>query len=99
MEKKEEGIEMNEQIKKVIDERKRQDKKWGEQNHSPLLWLSIIGEEFGEMCKEANEYGFSSDLKRIQDLQTEAIQCAACCVAMVESLDRTLLKDLTEEEK
>lgn len=49
--KKKVGIEMNEQIEKVINERKRQDKKWGEQNHSPLLWLSIIGEEFGEMCK------------------------------------------------
>lgn len=65
----------------------------------PKHWLLIIGEEFGEICKEANEYSFSSDLKRIQDLQTEAIQCAACCVAMVESLDRTLLKNLTEEEK
>ncbi|WP_375270004.1 hypothetical protein [Enterococcus sp. DIV0212c] len=47
----------------MINERKRQDKKWGEQNHSLLLWLSIIGEEFGEMCKEANEYDFCSDLK------------------------------------
>lgn len=94
--KKKEGIEMNEQIEKVINERKRQDKKWGEQNHSPMFWLSIIGEEFGEMCKEANEYEFSSDLKRIQDLQAEAIQCAACCVAMAESLGRNLLKDLND---
>lgn len=55
---------MNEQIEKVIAERKNQDEKWGEQNHSPLLWLSIIREKFGEMYKEANEYGFSSDLKK-----------------------------------
>ncbi|MFD2308177.1 hypothetical protein [Enterococcus termitis] len=53
---------MNEQIEKVINGWKRQGKKWGEQNHSPLLWLLIIGEDFGEMCKEANEYGFSPGL-------------------------------------
>ncbi|OJG98550.1 hypothetical protein RV18_GL002973 [Enterococcus termitis] len=60
--KKKEGKEMNEQIEKVINGWKRQGKKWGEQNHSPLLWLLIIGEDFGEMCKEANEYGFSPGL-------------------------------------
>lgn len=30
---------------------------------------------------------------------TEAIQCAACCVAIVDSLDCTLLKDLTAKER
>lgn len=82
---------MNEYLKEIVEERQNQDKKWGEQNHSPLLWLSIIGEEYGEMCKEANEFGFSNDLQRISDLKTEAIQCAACCIAMIESIDRNIL--------
>lgn len=83
---------MNQQLESIAAERKRQDQKWGEQNHSPLFWLSIIGEEYGEMCKEANEFEFSGDIQRMKDLQQEAIQCAACCVAMVESIDRNILK-------
>lgn len=85
-------------LRKISDERNRQDEKWGEQNHNPLLWLSIIGEEYGEMCKEANEFSFSDDLQRMENLKTEAIQCAASCVAMIESIERNVFnKDKNEE--
>ena len=36
-------------------ERLVQDRNHGEQNHDPLLWLSILGEEFGEVSKEIYE--------------------------------------------
>jgi NTP pyrophosphatase (non-canonical NTP hydrolase) len=82
-------------INKIRAERKRQDEKWGEQNHHPLMWFSIIGEEFGEMCKAFNEYSFEHDPNHIEDMQREAIQVAACCVAMVECLERQAEKGLT----
>lgn len=34
-------------INKVLEERKRQDIKWGEQNHPAPVWGTIIGEEYG----------------------------------------------------
>ena len=82
-------------LEKIRDERIRQEDKWGESNHHPLVWFSIIGEEYGEMCKAFNEY-FSSIYdndeptkhNRLDDMKTEAIQVAACCVAMLECIDR-----------
>lgn len=75
-------------LEKITKERENQNQKWGEQNHHPLQWLSIIGEEYGEMCKKANEFGFNSDPQQLINLKKEAIQCAACCLAMIESIDR-----------
>jgi hypothetical protein len=39
------------QILKVLNERRRQDAKWGEQNHNDYYWLGILAEEFGEAAK------------------------------------------------
>lgn len=41
----------------VLAERHRQDSKWGVQNCPATEWMSILGEEFGELCKEVNELG------------------------------------------
>jgi hypothetical protein len=71
-----------------MEERKAQDEKWGEQNHHPLLWFSIIGEEYGEMCHAFNEYSFDEDPNFIDEIEREAVQVAACCVAMLECIDR-----------
>jgi len=68
-------------LRSVSDERDRQDEKWGEQNHRLSYWLSIIGEEFGEMCKAYNEGDYGQ-------MEREAIQTAACCVALVEHFCR-----------
>lgn len=84
-------------LQKIQDERKRQDEKWGEQNHHPLMWFSIMGEEYGEMCKAFNEYTFDSDCNHLEDMQREAIQVAAVCVAMLECIDRELQKGKGEE--
>jgi NTP pyrophosphatase (non-canonical NTP hydrolase) len=67
-------------------ERERQDKKWGEQNHDHYKWVAIIGEEFGEMCQALLEGRYAS-------MEKEAIQVAACCVAMIESVHRQGLID------
>jgi len=69
----------------VVDERKRQDDKWGEQNHNPERWLAILGEEVGEACKavlEGDAEGYRKEL----------VQVAAVAVAAVENLDRAEAK-------
>ena len=65
-------------------ERRRQDAKWGEQNHDAFLWLAILGEEFGETAKAAIE-------GRLADMRTELIHVAAVAVAAIESLNRNEL--------
>jgi hypothetical protein len=39
----------------VAAERKRQDTKWGQQNHDPFKWLAILQEKVGEASKSALE--------------------------------------------
>lgn len=73
--------------------------KWGEKNHHPLTWFSIIGEKYGEMCKAFNQYYLvgdaeTSDFNHFEDMQREAIQVAASCVAMLECIDRQAEKGL-----
>ena len=75
-------------ISDVITERKRQDEKWGEQNHDNFVWSSIIGEEYGELCKAINEYGFNPTPETRLDIYTEAIQTMASCMAMLECIGR-----------
>jgi len=67
-------------------ERTRQELKWGEQNHSPDRWLVILGEEFGECCKDSFEGRYSL-------LRTELIHVAAVAIAVIESLDRNELAE------
>lgn len=68
-------------LKEVKHERHNQEIKWGEQNHQPLKWLAILGEEVGETNKAILE----DDLENYRE---ELIQVAAVAVAMVESFDR-----------
>lgn len=72
----------------IIQERDRQDVKWGEQNHT-YQWTSILGEEYGEVCEAMNRVIWGDNKAKAQnDLRMELIQCAAVCVAWVECLDR-----------
>ena len=97
-------MNVNEKVKligvlhEVEDERERQNHKWGEQNHNPIEWISILGEEFGEASKEAIEYHFKQmrsadapenwDSEKLLKYRTELIQVAAVAVCMIECLDR-----------
>ena len=75
----------------VALERVRQESKWGEQNHHPMVWLSILGEEVGESCEAANEaYHSGPSQGKWENYRKELIQVAAVAIAMVESLDREL---------
>lgn len=82
----------------VRKERDRQDAKWGEQNHSPFVWLAILGEEVGEVNKAALESVVFRPqdrdaenqwlLQKLEDYREELVQVAAVACAMIESFDR-----------
>jgi len=90
-------------LKEIQNERKRQNEEWGEQNHTPIEWVSILTEEVGEVAKEAVDYHFKNPVKnyhayfpsmeqaqedRIREYRKELIQVAAVAVQMIECLDR-----------
>lgn len=68
-------------LQEIADERKRQDIKWGEQNHHPYKWLAILGEEVGEADRAALE-------GNLVEYHKELIQVAAVAIAAIESLNR-----------
>ncbi len=81
---------LREIFQEIISERERQDNKWGEQNHNPFTWLTILGEEYGEACKAVLEahfdgYGITGDYS---DYRKELIETATVAVAAIECLDR-----------
>ena len=69
-------------ILKVRDELKRQKDKWGVQDHNATMWATIIGEQYGEMCKEVNEFMFTPTPEIEVKMFEEAVQTAAYCIAM-----------------
>ena len=73
----------------VIEERRRQDKKWGtNRQHHPVQWLAILIEEVGEANRAALEASFT-DYNRTgdySDLRIELIQVVAVAVATMESM-------------
>lgn len=70
----------------VLAERQRQDAKWGEQNHDPFTYLTILTEEVGEFSQAALHARFGGPAAA--GLREEAVQMAAVALAIVECLDR-----------
>ncbi len=84
---------MTDVIQRVLEERKRQNEKWGEQNHNEVEWIAILGEEYGEASKEAVDFHFcykgSQEQPAILErLKTELIQTAAVAIQIVECIER-----------
>lgn len=71
--------EVRDPLQLIMDERFRQDEKWGEQNHGDLYWLGILTEEVGELAKDIIEY---------KPAQKELVQVAAVAVSWLEALER-----------
>ena len=70
----------------VLEERQRQDDKWGVQNHSPFVWNAILVEEVGEFSQASLQACFAYDSH--ERVREEAVQVAAVALAMIECLDR-----------
>lgn len=76
----------------VRAERDRQMAKWGDQsgNH-PFSWMSILGEEYGELCEAINETCFQTEHTKPdrgghEAIQREAVHVAAVAVAILEAI-------------
>jgi NTP pyrophosphatase (non-canonical NTP hydrolase) len=80
-------------MKKILDERDRQDVKWGEQNHHDLYWLGILMEEVGELAKTIIEQG------KEKEIEKEMVQVAAVAVAWLECLDKRKAVPASEREE
>jgi len=95
-------------LAEIREERRRQDAKWGEQNHSPIEWCAILTEEVGEVSKEALELHFAQLQNSGQSeawfeeklalYRKEVIQVAAVALAMAESLERNKWRALQRGE-
>jgi NTP pyrophosphatase (non-canonical NTP hydrolase) len=81
---------MKKAIEDTINERKKQDEMWGEQNHDPITWSAILTEECGEFAQAALHDRFGGHAA--EDLRNEAVQVAAVAIAIIECLDRNSLK-------
>jgi hypothetical protein len=76
-------------VQDVITERYRQEKKWGEQNHDPFFYLTVLGEEYGESCQAAlDAHNACRDPAKLEHLRSELVQTAAVALAIIECLDR-----------
>ena len=74
-------------MRQLIRERRRQDAKWGEQNHDDKTWLAIATEELGEVANAILE-------DEVASIEFELKQLTAVCVAWLESKERA---EFTEE--
>jgi hypothetical protein len=77
------------------NERRRQEIKWGEQNHDNYKWLAIIQEEVGETAEQALEEDFARQAgdhrianQHQMNMRKELIEVAASALAAVECIDR-----------
>ncbi len=70
----------------VLAEREKQDRKWGEQNHDPFTYLTVLVEEVGEFAQAALHLRFGGHAA--DGFRKEAVQTAAVALAIVECIDR-----------
>jgi NTP pyrophosphatase (non-canonical NTP hydrolase) len=75
---------MEKVIRDVVEERRRQDEKWGVQNHDPALWITILVEEVGEFSQAALEHRRAPTSPSRDQMREEAVQVAATALAIVE---------------
>ena len=73
-------------IRLVDGERKRQEDKWGEQNHDDLFWLAILSEEVGEVAQALLQQKEGN--KTWCEIHEELVQVAAVALAWLEAFDR-----------
>ena len=82
---------------KIDAERNRQGTKFGDQERHPVgTWLTILGEEYGELCRASlGQIGHNPTRRPIQELScaeatpmlAEVVQVAAVAVAIAELLE------------
>jgi NTP pyrophosphatase (non-canonical NTP hydrolase) len=85
---------MDEALRMVADERRRQDEKWGQQRHGMTVWLAVLSEEVGEASAAtlALRSRLTLDVRReeLAHLQVEVAQVAAVAVAWLEHINEAV---------
>lgn len=80
----------------VLNERERQNQKWGEQNHDDGWWTAILAEEVGEAAQAALHGRFGG--RAAGTLRDELVQVAAVAVQWIECIDRRIAPAPPAEE-
>lgn len=75
-----------EMLMSILGERKRQNEKWGEQNHDDYRWLAILTEEVGELSQAILHDEFGG--KATGTMRDELIQVTAVAFQWIEALER-----------
>jgi len=83
-------------IASVAEERTRQKDIWGNDEHSIFEWVSILGEEYGELCQAVNECYLPNQrypqLGTHESILREATHVAAIAVAIIEQENHNVKK-------
>jgi len=74
-------------LRDITNERARQVAKWGIQRHDFFVWMTVLGEEFGEACQAILHYRELMSDQRRAKIRAELVQVAAVAVAAIEHLD------------
>jgi NTP pyrophosphatase (non-canonical NTP hydrolase) len=72
----------------VLDECKRQIERWGEQNHDPFTYLTILTEEVGEYSEAILHTRFGGSRGGLEKMRKEAVQITAVGLSIIRCLDR-----------
>ena len=76
-------------LQSILEERARQDAKWGEQNHPDEWWLPILVEEVGELSEAMLDFQFSMSSSKLDlDVKKELVELVAVGVAWLECMER-----------
>jgi len=75
-------------LDEVMYERKKQNVKWGEQNHNLTDWIAILTEEVGEASKEAVKFRFRDGLKSLKNENRQIV---------IDDIQETRLKNYRKE--
>ncbi len=68
----------------ILDERDRQDAKWGIRDHTLPVWMTILMEEVGELAEAVLELQFGQPEGSDHFWRIEAVHVAAVALAMLE---------------
>jgi NTP pyrophosphatase (non-canonical NTP hydrolase) len=72
-------------LEAILEERKRQNEKWGKQEHNPFVWFAILSEEVGELAEACLHDSFGGHAAGT--LRAELVQVAAVAVQWLEAIE------------
>lgn len=84
--KKQEQNDRKTILNDVFKEMDRQSSLWGQQNHEPIVWCGILGEEVGQVNKAAIESHFMD--KDLLEYRNDCVRVAAVAMSMLLCLNR-----------